>query len=654
MAYSVILSDGTTSYQFVYNPSSQTDFKMYYGMKVSTGEPEALWHSPDSDERKLIRLVDQPGTIFITQTVKGGGAWDNVINNVTDISRMVKQAAQYQTDGNVNRVYVRIQPDGATRYTDYEVIYGHVDASGSYYKSVDVLNAEATGVVLSLNVRAYGEGAPITLRNDLSSSPHFVQDSNGDGLADGWTLTGTPPTAIETTKWLVGGKSQSFQAPTTGDAGINKFKGGLSGGESIVAYAWINFGSGSDSVYVMLQESGATTNLIQEKQLTRANPLATADKSMVDSAGATWYRVVLSGTAHGSATGVQLRIRRKSADAATISVFNVDATYLQTGTTTAPDAWCSTSAIQNRNDPASTSSATEAQINYLDVWGVPGDSDAVVKTSVTLGSVSRTTIMASRHSDGEILAANVDHWIESDELTTVSASGTWSTGTGTSDNHYQRFTEGGSPGANSRAYISLTGSSARALLKYPRRIFALARSSSTTSQFVGVSTVAGELNLTDKTKTSDTGTGVATVNTWELLDLGLINGYGLMPSAPPIDAEQEVFINIYVQSAPSSSTNDIDALLLPVLGDEFAIWVGKEETRSSGGEIIFDGTAKAVVSAASGIYEQPTGGLWYAAAGKMNRYVFAVVDSDNVFAIADTMSVSFTVYPRTRHLLGTS
>ncbi len=115
MAYSVILSDGTTSYQFVYNPSSQTDFKMYYGMKVSTGEPEALWHSPDSDERKLIRLVDQPGTIFLTQTVKGGSAWDNVINNVTDVRRLINQAARYQTIGDVNKVYVRIQPDGATR-----------------------------------------------------------------------------------------------------------------------------------------------------------------------------------------------------------------------------------------------------------------------------------------------------------------------------------------------------------------------------------------------------------------------------------------------------------------------------------------------------------------------------------------------------------
>ena len=387
---------------------------------------------------------------------------------------------------------------------------------------------------------------------------------------------------------------------------------------------------------------------IQAKTFNPTTPTG-YDKSYVDSTG-TWYRYSVSGTNVNA--NFRLYITRTAALATKVSTFVVGGAYLQTGTTTAPDAWCSTSAIYNRYDPVS---ANPERINYVDVWGVPGDSDALVKTAVTLGSVSRTTIIASRHTDGEILAANIDHWIESDELTTTSASGTWSTGTGTSDNHYQRFTEGGSPGTNSRAYISLTDSNARALLKYPRRLFAVARASSTTSQFVGVVYAAGEAtSLTDKTKTSDTGTAVQTVNTWELIDLGLINGYGLLPSSPPSDSDQEVSLNVYVQSAPSSSTNDIDALLLPVLGDEFVVWVGKENTRSSGGEIVFDGTAKAVVSAASGIYEQTPGGLWYAAPGKMNRYVFSVVGSSGANTLADTMSVSFTVYPRTRHLLGTS
>jgi len=650
MPYSVKLSDGTTEYEFVYNPSSQTDYKMYYGMRVDTGEPEALWHSPDSDERKLIRLVDQPGTIYITQTVKGGGAWDSVINNITDIRRMLNQAARYQTHGDVNKVYCRIQPTGTTNYTDYEVIYGRVDDSGSYYKSVDVVNTEATGVILELNVRPYGEGEAITLRNDLPSSPHFLEDSNSDGLADGWLAVGTPTTGISVARYLIGGKSQQITTNSSSNQGIRSGLVTASSSSTAVAYVWLqgltSGGLFGDTVTINLTDGSDVS--IQSKTFNPTTPTG-YDKSIVDSNG-TWYRYVVSGTNVNA--NFRLYITRTAALATKISTFVVDAAYLQTGTTTAPDAWCSTSAIYNRCDPVS---ANPERINYVDVWGVPGDSDAVVKTSVTLGSVSRTTIIASRHSDGEILAANIDHWIESDELTTTSSSGTWSTGTGTSDNHYQRFTKGGSPGTNSRAYISLTGSNARALLKYPRRLFAVARASSTTSQFVGVVYAAGEAtSLTDKTKTSDTGTAVQTVNTWELIDLGLINGYGLLPSSPPSDSDQEVSLNVYVQSAPSSSTNDIDALLLPVLGDEFVVWVGKENTRSSGGEIVFDGTAKAVVSAASGIYEQTPGGLWYAAPGKMNRYVFSVVGSSGANTLADTMSVSFTVYPRTRHLLGTS
>jgi len=239
MAYSVKLSDGTTSYEFVYNPSSQTDYKMYYGMRVDMGEPQALWHSPDNDERKLIRLVDQPGTIYITQTVKGGGAWNNVINNIADIRRMINQAARYQTSGDVNKVYCRIQPTGATNYTDYEVIYGRVDDSGSYYKSVDVTNTEATGVILELNVRAYGEGAPIPLRNDLPSSPHFLEDSNSDGLADGWSAVGTPTTNISTARYLIGGKSQQIQTNSSSNQGIRSGLVTASSSSTAVAYAWL-------------------------------------------------------------------------------------------------------------------------------------------------------------------------------------------------------------------------------------------------------------------------------------------------------------------------------------------------------------------------------------------------------------------------------
>lgn len=655
MAITVQLSDGTITFDMVYDSSTQPYYHSRKGLSVTTEDTNVLQHRPDASEAVPIRGVDQERTMFLTADILGDDE-DEVLDKLAAIKRMVdgadQQALRYHTVGDVNRVYVKMKRSTATNYTYQIVKWGHVDDSGAHYTAAAQNSGYVIGIVVTLHLTAYGEGAAITLRNDCPSSPHFLEDSDANGLADGYTSFGSPTTGLNHGKGLTGGKSQGITTGASSGVGFNMTNYVTAAtSDPYVAYAWLSVNNtNNDTITITVQ--GASSTTLAQKSFDPTNPSG-YDKVITGPDGNTWYRYSFSddGSPARAAANLRLRIGRESANATKATTFYVDNLFIMVGTTTIPDAWCSTSAIYNRNDPVT---ANPERINYVDVAFVPGDSDAVVKTSVTLGSVSRTTIMASRHSDGEILAANVDHWIESDELTTVSASGTWSTGTGTSDNHYQRFTEGGSPGANSRAYISLTGSSARALLKYPRRIFALARSSSTTSQFVGVTTAAGELNLTDKTKTSDTGTGVATVNTWELLDLGLINGYGLLPPSPPSDSDQEVSLHVYVQSAPSSSTNDVDALLLPVLGDEFAIWVGKEDTKSSGGEIIFDGTAKAVVSAASGIYEQPTGGLWYATAGKMNRYVFAVVDSDNGFGLTDTMSVSFTIYPRTRHLLGTS
>lgn len=657
MADSIILSDGTNDYEFVYDSSTQNDFKVHYGVRAEAGEPDPLWHRPDGASPKLIRLKNQPRTVFLTQNVYGDD-WNDVINTLAPIKRLVdgedQQAARYHTHGDVSKVYLRIQLDGMTNYTDATVIYGDVDDSGSFYTPAAILNKRALGVVVMLVVEPLGEGAAVSMRNDCPSSPHFLEDSDANGLADGYTSFGSPTTGLNHGKGLTGGKSQGITTGASSGVGFNMTNYVTAAtSDPYVAYAWLSVNNTNNDI-ITITVQGASSTTLAQKSFDPTNPSG-YDKVITGPDGNTWYRYSFSddGSPARAAANLRLRIGRESANATKATTFYVDNLFIMVGTTTIPDAWCSTSAIQNRNDPTSASAATEARINYVDVWGVPGDSDAVTQTVVELGAVTRSTIIASRHTDGAILAANIDHWIESDEFTTTSASGTWSTGTGTSDNHYQRFTEGGSPGTNSRAYILLTGSSARALLKYPRRIFSISRSSSLLSQFVCAVATAGAY-ITEKTNSSTTGTAVQTVNTWELIDLGLLQGAGVLPDSVPTDADQEVSLSVHIQSAPSSSTNDIDALFIPVVGDEFAVWVGKENTKSSGGEILFNGVTRRVVSEGSGINEDPAGALWYTAPQKMNRYIFAVVGSSGANTLADTMAISFTIYPRTRHLLGTS
>lgn len=658
MAITVQLTDDTTTFDLVYDASSQPNYHARKGLSVTTEDTDVLEHRPDNAESVPIRGVDRERTLFLTKDVLGDTE-NEVLDKIAAIKRMVdgadQQALRYHTHGDVARVKVKMKRSTATNYTYQIVKWGHVDDSGAHYTAAAQNSGYAIGILVTLHLTAYGEGDPITLRNDCPSSPHFLEDSDSNGLADGYTSFGSPSTGLGHGKGLTGGQSQGITTGSTGAVGFNMTNYVTAATtDPYVAYVWLSVNNTLNDIITITVQGAASTTLAQ-KTFNPASPTG-YDKTIVGPDGNTWYRYSFSdsGSPARAAANLRLRIARESANATRATTWYTDNLFIMVGTETVPDAWCSTSAIKNRYDPAATSAATEGQINYVDVWGVPGDSNAVAKTTVTLGSVSRTTIMASRHTDGEILAADIDHWIDSNELTTASSSGTWSTQSDAnrSNGSYKRFTEGGSPGINSRVYILLTGSDARSFLKYPRRFFIIAKSSSTTSDFVGTLTSSGvSINGVNST---DLGTGVANTGTWELLDLGLVDGSGFLANSPPSDSDQEISITTYVQLAPSSSTNDIDALFFPVVGDEFAVWTGVTGTKASGGDIVFDGTTKSVISEGSGINENTPGSLWYVSQSKMNRYIFSVVGSSGSHTLTDTMTVSFVIYPRTRHLLGTS
>jgi hypothetical protein len=50
MADSFILTDGTTSFELVYDAGTQDDYKLEYGTRVQLSEPAVLMHSPDDGE----------------------------------------------------------------------------------------------------------------------------------------------------------------------------------------------------------------------------------------------------------------------------------------------------------------------------------------------------------------------------------------------------------------------------------------------------------------------------------------------------------------------------------------------------------------------------------------------------------------------------
>jgi hypothetical protein len=619
MADSFILTDGTTSFELVYDAGTQDDYKLEYGTRVQLSEPAVLMHSPDDGESLPIRAVDRDREVYLTANLPGDD-WDTILDNITKIKRLVdgadSQALRYWTQGDVNRVVLRIQKDGSTNYTDLPVKFGFVDDSGVYYTTIQT--KVAWKPVIMLMVAPYGEGAQITLRNDLASSPHFVEDSDGDGLADGWVSVNVPTTLTSNvSNYLVGGRSQQV----VGDS--------LEGIESdvvtattpsIAAYAWIRPYGGAVSFRI----KDSTGNVVT-KVLTDGDTGSVSDKTTVSLNGTTWYRVSYSGTLTGNNPQIQVLSNVNG------GAFLVDACYLQTGTTTIPDAWCSTSSIENRNDP---DAGNEDQISYFDVWNVPGDVNALGNWDIDVGTLAEIYhIYQVARPD----AWQVQHWIESSDF----SASTWSSGTGTTNNHYSRLPTGQNTGTIEEELDF------EHLAKQPLRIYAIARSSSTTPT-VRVDIAAGAKGVAGEVLVGTEDVSATATNTWELRDLGLVNLTGAVDGSVNLTVRVEVEGN-------SGQTTDIDAIILAPAGDESVVVraVDRSGAAATSVDIEIDGTKRRIKESVVGLDTPFNGSLWYLRNSVMNRFIFMLTAQDTQIEVDATADIQLTVTPRARHLLGT-
>ncbi len=220
------------------------------------------------------------------------------------------------------------------------------------------------------------------------------------------------------------------------------------------------------------------------------------DKTAISPGGSKWYRYVLSddGSPSRGAVNVRLRIFRDSGDATTAATVWVDNAYVEiegTNGITAPDAWMSARNIDSRGDIQTTSSATENFLNYWDVWGVPGDAPALVKTKIDWTTVDAglDRIYVGKIEDGDLLAADEVHWIDDAAFTTSESGGTWTEVTagdaiGRTVDRYRRFTDAGSSAGQAELFIDFsTGALARSFAHNPKHIYIIARSSSVLTEF---------------------------------------------------------------------------------------------------------------------------------------------------------------------------
>ncbi len=640
-------------WELVYK-SAQTGYKLTQGKMSITGqEPLVVTHQSDSTAAVLARAIEQNKMlaleISILDNVNAAASfdWDTALNNVHTLARHLSGAtstAVRSASGGQN-VRIAIKPDTATNTTYYDVQWGKVDTSAAYYTAESQQGSTQVGTKgawfcpITLTLKDSGYRASFTLRNDLPSSPHMLEDSNADGLPDGWVIRLAATTTINTAYYLTGGKSMRVDSTGGALSGVEIGTGAVTPalGTNISATVWLFVGAGTARVVL---RDGADTAI----QVVNALP-ANAIKSTVGAIGNTWYQFHVYGV--NVAAGAKLTV--DSLDGT--GIFYVDNAYLTTGTLAAPQAFCSSSSLKNRYDPANTSAATRQQINYLDVWGVPGDLPALIKTAAAPTTGSGSQYILSKYTDGVNLSANVPYWQDSADYS--AGTDTWSTGTGTTDNHYFRLASGTASGRLTRAVDW------KYFANMPVVLYAAIRASTTASS---ISFQVNSLSIFDITTPltfwQSDAVSVNVVNAWELHNIGLVN----LTDITQNDQSKNLYVDLTVTNS-GSNTFDFDfVVLLPIgYGDDYLI--GKSNIALPAATnippILIDGVNEVVRRGADYLKQPFVGRLWSLIPQTTNRMLFLETSQDsattyNGLTIATDPVITLTVTPRTSHLLGTA
>ena len=638
MAWSAKIQSGTggvqgfNEWEAVYNPVTQTNLKLKYNMSLGSQAPEVLYHTPDNGSPIPVRATGKNKLIFLTVDVPTKSSWDDVLEIVNTLARLVdgpnSQAFRAQTDKSAEKVRVAIRPDGATYTTYYEVLHGFMDTSTAFTEPVAVLNVMGRNITLALTCVPFGKGEPFALKNMLPSSPHMLEDTNSDGLADGLTLVNSPTPSIATNRYLVGGKSQKITTAASGDEGFATGTIAITGGDYLVAY--IDAVTIHDPISLILRDD---TGVIQQKKLLLNDSTAVSSRSMIgespSSSARTWYRVQLEGASDGAASTAWLQVRRLSADATQATQFWVDKMYLDIARET-PPAFGSTKNLVNRYDP----SVDTDNINYLDVCDIPGDAPALVNVQLEPGTGDALKYYMGAFADGQYLVADTPHWRDTEGWT--GTSGTWTTGTGTIDNHYHQC-------STTTGVLSLTSSFGRQYAHQTWRVLALAYTSDVDA------TIQLAITYSGVTLAESSVGQLNKATTWQWVDLGVINMQGVMSDDVAGSLTQQISI-----TQDASQTIRLDGLLyLPTqLGFSITEALSFPAVPRTV-DIFYDASRQKAYTLTEGLRINMLGSVPLLLPGTpTSRYVFAVADFTDDVEITTDFAVTLTVTPRTSHLLG--
>lgn len=631
---------GSNVIPLVYNPTTQPAYRLQYNGRFEIEETRVLLHTPDFGPALPIRGFDDNRGVFFNLDVGADNVtgspicqgFDSPLGAVTLLKRLVdgqnQQALRHHVEKDVDEVFLRVQLDGATNYTDHSILWGFVDDGGAYYDEFGKGSQVAHNATIFLRLEPYGMGAKETLPCGVANGD-FTEFTGG--LADGFSLVGTPTPVQSTSSYLINGSSQRIVTVLPNE-GIDSPTVAITGTQDIIAYVWVlNTTIGSNITIDLRKGAGSLDSAV----LTFNDTNEVSDKSQIDTNGDLWYRVPVSANTTGGS--VFLRV---TASGVAENMF-LDGLYIGVGIDSVPSAWLGGCVITNRADGASR--------NYIDIWGVAGDAPALVTHKITLSNMStdKRNFIIARGIDGTVPVADQPTWLEDDNFDDTP--GDWSTviDAGRSDGQYIRYTQPAGTGDTTTAtFTDATTPTSIELTATTRAVYGIVKVSSTVDTFIelDVTTPAQIFDKQIRQEVNTTG--------WELIFLGVLNGKGIITDNG-LTASQPLTFEFTID-ATLGVTVDIDALVLYPIDDDYLLGSLADDLGNAG-ELWAQGEFKRVITSANG-QREPTiiGRAWTLEPGNVvNRLVYTFQELDNEHFLDDTMTIEYEVIPRTRHLLGT-
>ncbi len=603
-------------------------------IELTTPAPDALMHMPDYGENRVVRTEDKDRQAILRLRVPGA-SWDAVFNSISEIRRWLREAARAEVDDDTDPVYLQLKRgttgSTATNATNHRIRFGWIEGDSSVFTPWGEKAEQAIEIFVNLHLTPFGDMATDSvLDNVLASSSHFVEDNDAAGWADGWNERGAGTvTSIDTTAFLMGGKSQKVVANATEGIYSDTVTNVADTEAAGYIWAYVVDGNWVLSLYDVIAPGNLDT-----ATMTADGALADSGFTRVDAAGNTWYRYTVSEAAIPGNNNVRLEIEQGTVGEYTAYF---DCAYLELGRTTVPDVWASTASLLNRNDP------TEAEnyINYIDIGLIPGDAPAQMLLTNTFQHAANDYYQIwCLEQDGKYNAESIPYVINSDDLILLSGTGAYDATKGAGAYHdgdrAQYIEDVGENGCR-LAYTFSAGDTAI----LAGRIFKVIVGCMSDD---AAGTIALDIGSGDGTVKSRTA-GIAGASNYELKYVGLFRPSPLMDSAAS-SASLQLYLDI--DGIANTKIFEVDVIfLMPV--DRGAV-VTKQWANNVATHI--DGPRNSVYSN-FGLTDYIGRPFDLLPGLIMNRLrVLNYDSSDDDYNMADAFPITLTITPRTRHLMG--